>query len=272
MLFNLDQLFEDYMGIRGSKALRNTENSRSEALVSAKKADNALRTYAFEDISPALVLKINPRAKRMALRLDPKKRVVNLVLPKRASMVGAYKFALEHKYWIREKLAELPEQIGFEDGAVISILGKLCEIKVSYDKTLKKTDIYLKNNELIVSTNKEDPSSRIKRFIINLAKDHLHELAHEKAAEIGKTISKIEVKDTTSRWGSCSHDGKLCFSWRLIFAPEKAFDYVVAHEVAHLKHMDHSPAFWRLCEDLCEDYSKGKSWMRRHSGELIRYS
>ena len=260
------------MGITSSKALRNTKNSRSEALLWAQKTDNALKTYPFEDISPDLVLKINPRAKRMALRLDSKNRAVNLVLPKRASIRSAYMFAREHKYWIRKKLAELPQMIEFTDGTVFPLLGEDVEIKVTYDTTLKFTDIQLKNNELLVFTNKENPSARIKRFIIDQAKQRLSALADEKAAQIGEKISQIDVKDTTSRWGSCSHDGKLCFSWRLIFAPYVAFDYVVAHEVAHLRIMDHSPAFWDQCEALCENYSRGKSWMRRNSGELIRYS
>lgn len=272
MLFNLDQLFEEYMGITSSKALLNIGNKRSEALIFAEKTENALKIYPFEEISPNLVLKINPRAKRMALRVDPKKRVVNLVLPKRASMRSAYTFALEHKYWIREKIAELPEQISFTDGAILSILGEKTEIKVTYDSALKTTDIRLINNELLVFTNKENPNPRIKRYIINYAKERLSTLAHQKAAKIDKKIAGIKVKDTTSRWGSCSHDGHLSFSWRLIFAPYNAFDYVVAHEVAHLRVMDHSPAFWAECEALCDDYSLGKGWMRRHSGDLIRYN
>jgi predicted metal-dependent hydrolase len=247
--------------------LRNTQKA-----ILAEKAERAIKRYPFEDISPDLVVKINPRAKRMALRLDPKKRIINLVLPKRGvSMRDAYFFANENKYWIREKLAELPELIQYKDGAIIPILGDEVAIEISYDPKLKKTDIQLKNNTLFVSTNKEDPSTRIKRFIINLAKERLSALAHEKAAIIDKEISLIEVKDTISRWGSCSYDAKLCFSWRLIFAPPEAFDYVVGHEVAHLKHMDHSPAFWHLCEDICADYSRGKTWMKRNGGELIRY-
>lgn len=255
----------------GSKALRHTGNGRSEALLWAQKADNALKTYPFEDISPDLHLKINPRAKRLALRVDPKARKINLVIPKRASMRSAYEFAWENKYWIREKLAELPQIIEFTDGAVISLLGETVTINITYDKTLKTTDIQLKENELVVLTNKENPAARIRRFLINMAKERLTALAHEKAAQIDNKIAEIKVKDTTSRWGSCSHDGRISFSWRLIFAPHNAFDYVVAHEVAHLRVMDHSPAFWNLCEDLSENYSRGKSWMRRNSGELIKY-
>lgn len=267
-LFNFKETIGEIMG---AKALRNTENSRNSALLWAQKADNALKTYPFDDISPDLVLKINPRAKRMALRLDPKKQLINLVVPKRASMRSAYLFALEHKYWIQEKLSELPPAIHFTNGTIIPILGQDTEIGITYDITLKTTDISLKNNKLLVFTNKEDPAPRIKRFIINLAKKELTTLSHEKAAQINKKIMSVDVKDTSSRWGSCSQDGKLSYSWRLIFAPTHAFDYVVAHEVAHLLHMDHSPAFWMECEDLSANYSRGKSWMKRHSGELIRY-
>lgn len=268
-LFNINQLIEGTLGV---KALRNTGNSKSDALSRAQKADNALNTYPFSDISLDLTLKINPTAKRMALRLDPKKRIVNLVVPKRGSMRDAYLFALEHKYWIRQKLEELPQMIRFNDGAIIPLLGHDREIKVTLDKTLKTTDIILKNNALLVFTNKENPAPRIKRFIINLAQEELTKLSHEKAAQINKKILSVDVKDTASRWGSCSQDAKLSYSWRLIFAPWNSFDYVVAHEVAHLCHMDHSPAFWHVCEDLSADYSKGKNWMKRNSGELIRYS
>jgi predicted metal-dependent hydrolase len=250
---------------------QNLFKSAPQAEIFAQKTDKALKTYPFSDISENLHLKINPRAKRMALRVDTKKHQVNLVLPKRVNMRDAYKFALEHKYWIRDKIAEMPENVKFEDGVTLPILDEEIIIIVNYDKTLKKTSISMKNNDLLVFTNKEDPSSRIKRFIINFAKKRLTILAHEKAEMAGKIIQKIDVKDTSSRWGSCSQDGKLCFSWRLIFAPYNSFDYVVAHEVAHLTHMDHSSAFWNHCSDLCKDYSKGKAWMKRHSGELVRY-
>lgn len=268
-LFNFNQLIEE---IVGTKPLRNTENTRSDALLRAEKADNALKTYPFADISADLVLKINPRAKRMALRVDPKKHLVNLVVPKRASMKQAYLFALEHKYWIRQKLDELPSSIPFANGTIIPLLGQNREIKITFDSTLKTTRIDLKNKELLVFTNKPDPAARIKRFIITLAKEHLTTLSHEKAAQTGKTIQSVTVKDTASRWGSCSQDAELCYSWRLIFAPTEAFDYVVAHEVSHLTYMDHAPDFWHLCEDIADNYSKGKNWMKRHGGDLIRYN
>ncbi len=255
-----------------AKALQTGLKTSKKADVAADKISKALHRYPFADISPALKIKINARAKRMALRVDTHRRVVNLILPKRATLRGAYLFAQENRHWIRQKVAEMPIIINYIDEEVISLLGKLVTINVRFDPQLRKTDIELKNNQLVVHTNKEDPAIRIRRFIINYAKEELTEHSLKKAAILNKKIHSVTVKDTISRWGSCSYDGKLNYSWRLIFAPIEAFDYVVAHEVAHLKHLDHSPAFWHVCEDLCVNYSKGKTWMKRHSQDLIRYA
>lgn len=225
----------------------------------------------FSRINPRLELKVNKRARRMALRLDVKRRVVNLVIPPRARLNKAFEFARENKAWIEEKLATLPEPIPFEDGQIIPVLGRNRTIHVFYDRQLKTTNIILKPNELIVVTNKEDPSSRIARFFKELAKEKISEIAHEKADIIGKRIRTVQVRDTKSRWGSCAQDGVLSFSWRLIFAPHSALDYVVAHEVAHLTHMNHSKRFWKLCEKLCDSYHCGKMWMRDFGHELMRY-
>ena len=255
-----------------SKALQIKLKTKTQADIYNEKVNKALQTYPFADISPSLMIKINPRAKRMALRVDTHRRVVNLVVPKRGSLRSAYRFALEHEYWIRQKVAEMPEVINYQDGVTLTILGEKIKIKVNFDTKHKKTTVEINDGTLQVTTNKKDPSSRIRRFIINHAKEHLTALSHKKAALINKKIHSVTVRDTSSRWGSCSSEQKLSYSWRLIFAPMDAFDYVVAHEVSHLQHMDHSPNFWHLCEDLSANYSRGKTWMKRHSQDLIRYA
>ena len=111
-----------------------------------------------------------------------------------------------------------------------------------------------------------------KRYLKKLVKDEISILAHEKATKIDQTINKIHVRDTKTRWGSCSEDGNLNFSWRLIFAPYESLDYVVGHEVAHLEHLDHSKAFWSVCRKLSDDFVEGKYWMQAHGSELMRYS
>ena len=222
-------------------------------------------------LPPYITLKRSKRARRMALRLDPKDRTFHLVVPNGISLKKAQRFAEEHDGWMMDKLMELPDPVPFEDGSIIPILGQNRRIHIFYDNTLRTTSINLKCHELIVTTNKEEPSIRIERYLKNLAKKELTKLAHDKADLIDKTVTNITTRDTKSRWGSCSSDGSLSFSWRLIFAPKEAFDYVVAHEVAHLEHLDHSKAFWSVCRDLSEDYFEGEYWMREHGHELMRY-
>ena len=233
--------------------------------------ENGQYALPFGDISPRLKLSVSDRAKRMALRLDPRNRTVHLVVPKRASLRTAYLFAEQNKDWIREKLRDLPRPIPFKNGEILPILGRDRTIIVCYNPALKRTDIQLKKDELLVLTNKTDPSVRIRRFLIDLAQQKLSELAHEKAILLRRRIAEVSVKDTRSRWGSCTEDGRLSFSWRLIFAPMKSFDYVVAHEVSHLCHMDHSDNFWKVCERASKDYTEGKEWMHMNGHSLMRF-
>ncbi len=233
--------------------------------------ENEWPDLPFAEISPRLKLSISDRAKRMALRLDPKNRLIHLVVPKRGSVRTAYLFAEQNKDWIREKIRNLPRQVPFKNGEVLPILGRDRTIIVLYNPALKMTEIQLKKDELLVLTNKPDPSARIKRYLIDLAKEKLTEMALEKAMILRRRIGDVQVKDTRSRWGSCTEDGDISFSWRLIFAPTKAFDYVVAHECAHLVHMDHSDNFWRLCERISRDYMDGKEWMHKNGHTLMRF-
>ena len=92
-----------------------------------------------------------------------------------------------------------------------------------------------------------------------------------RAAQIEKPIARVTVRDTKSRWGSCSARGCLSFSWRLVLAPESVVDYVVAHEVAHLAEMNHGPRFWRLVQSLTPDCAAPRAWLNRHRNQLLAY-
>ena len=223
------------------------------------------------DLPDHVVIKRSTRARRMALRLDPQNRIFTLTLPRGMSLRKAQRFAEEHEDWMQECLSELAPQIRIEDGGILPILGQRTSIKVERDEQRKTTSIELDGKILRVRTNLDDPAPRIKRYLKTLAKERITELAHEKAKKLGKRINKIQIRDTKSRWGSCSEDGNLNFSWRLILAPHEALDYVIAHEVAHLKHMDHSDAFWAVCRKLSDEYLDGRYWMDAHGHELMRY-
>lgn len=222
-------------------------------------------------IEKLVTVKRSQRARRVALRLDARERIVNLVIPPRMTLDNAFRFAEKHQDWVREVLAALPPSIPFEHGMILPIFGEKKRISIRYDKNNLGTQIELLKTVLQVTTNQKDPSARIQRFLRSHAKKKLTELAREKAKKIKKPLNAVAVRDTKSRWGSCSEDGNISFSWRLIFAPYVAMDYVVAHEVAHLVHMDHSDAFWNVCRKLSDDFLDGQYWMRNHGNELMRF-
>ncbi|MEL7205889.1 MAG: SprT family zinc-dependent metalloprotease, partial [Pseudomonadota bacterium] len=113
--------------------------------------------------------------------------------------------------------------------------------------------------------------TRVATWLKLLARDRLIEASDRYAAELGRPYTRLSLRDTRSRWGSCSAQGRLMYSWRLILAPPEALDYVAAHEVAHLQEMNHSPAFWSIVADLCPDYETQRLWLRHEGTSLHRY-
>jgi predicted metal-dependent hydrolase len=112
---------------------------------------------------------------------------------------------------------------------------------------------------------------RVRDHLVAMARTELAGRARPLAARIGRKLVRVGVRDTKSRWGSCSGRGNLSFSWRLVFAPEPIIDYVVAHEVAHLAEMNHGPRFWRLVESLSPDSAAARAWLKRHRSRLLSY-
>ncbi|MGC2050230.1 MAG: SprT family zinc-dependent metalloprotease, partial [Methylovirgula sp.] len=112
---------------------------------------------------------------------------------------------------------------------------------------------------------------RVKDFLMSEAKRDLEIAVFRHAAEIGVKPSKIGLRDTTSRWGSCSSTGTLNFSWRLIMAPSYVLDYLAAHEVAHLVHMNHSPSFWKVLGKLSAHVDRAEAWLKAHGAGLLRF-
>ena len=171
---------------------------------------------------------------------------------------------------LRAKMENEPFII-LKENSTFPYMGKHITLKVITDKSAKTRKITLEETDLTIRTSSDIYSERLKRWIINDFKEKVKSISEEKSLNIKKEIKSVRVSDTKTRWGSCSHDGRLCFSWRLAFAPYEAIDYVVAHEVAHLRHLNHSKEFWTLCEELSIDYAAGKRWMKENGSELMRY-
>ena len=229
---------------------------------------DAPRSLRLEDREVPLELKRHPQARRITLRLTPEGDGVRLVLPSRTPIREAIAFAERNSGWILKHLEKVPPRIPFTDGAVIPLLGETH--LVTHDPAARG-GVIREPGVLRVSGLPEHLPRRLSDYLKREARAEINLRVRDKAARIERSVRRISLRDTRSRWGSCNSEGDLNFSWRLILAPETVLDYVVAHEVAHLVHLNHSQRFWRLAGQLSDDMSGAKIWLRRNSAELWRY-
>jgi len=222
-----------------------------------------------EGIAEPVILRRHKRARKVSLRLDQKNRQVILTTPNRFSLARAENFAYEHREWITEQLNKLPRSIPFAGGQVIPVLGKDYTLIHKGDRL--RGLVERQGDNIIVPGAPE----HIKRKLIKFLKEEMHHhveiIAPIKASQIEKEINNITLRDQESRWGSCTTDGNLSFSWRLVFTPLDVLDYVVAHEVAHLAHMDHSQEFWETCDNLANDMDMARKWLKKNGHNLYQY-
>ena len=124
---------------------------------------------------------------------------------------------------------------------------------------------------LLVPGTGSEVARRTRVWLANEARVRLAKISDDYAAELGRSYTRLTIRDTRSRWGSCSASGGLMYSWRLVMAPAEVLRYVAAHEVAHLVEPNHSSAFWRKVEELKQDYRDNRRWLRANGNELHRY-
>ena len=206
------------------------------------------------------------RSRRLTLRIDKKDRVAVLTIPKYCSRKKAVSFVESHQDWVLDNLSKIPELKQFQNNDTISIFGK--DYRIEHTDIRGNTRLDKKNKILYVSGGIEFLHRRVKDFIKKLALEEFTARSIDVADKIGKTIHNVCIKDTKSRWASCSSLNNINYSWRLALAPEYVIRYIVAHEVSHLKHQDHSAYFWALVEFLEEDAHKGRDWLT-HNGHLL---
>lgn len=208
------------------------------------------------------------QARRLSLRIDVKNRIPVLTVPKLCSKRQALDFVKSQKQWIETHLQKIPEQKMFEENEKISVAGQELIIK-HCDKVCGGAMV--EDNILWVSGNKEFLSRRVRDFIKEQAQKYLYDLSLQKAKKIGCKVNRVVIKDTKSRWGSCSSLNNINYNWRIMLAPLKVIDYLVAHEVSHLEHQDHSTQFWNCVDDLAEDLEYGKNWLKKNGRYLNQY-
>lgn len=212
----------------------------------------------------SIAVRRRANARRLTLRISPKGPV--LTIPKRASLKDARDFAIRKESWVRDRLLAQPARRNLAEGGEILIEGQPRRIIQGTGRRCNLT-----GDSLAVPGTPDTHPARIKAFLKERARATLLAACEKYAGELGRPFSKITLRDTRSRWGSCTSTGGLMFSWRLIMAPPDVLDYVAAHEVAHLVEMNHSDRFWRIVSDLDPDWQQSRDWLKRHGGMLHAY-
>lgn len=213
-----------------------------------------------------LILRRSARAKRISLRISQLDGRVTLTLPTRLAEAEALAFAREKEAWIRKHLAARGQEVDVVIGAEIPLGGRMMRVTQGRGRRVEVAD-----DLILVPGAPERAGRKLAAFLKQIARDRLAEACDDYAARLGKSYNRISMRDTRSRWGSCTSDGGLMFSWRLIMTPPEVLDYVAAHEVAHLAEMNHSPAFWAGVEQIYGPYKSPRTWLRKNGSDLHRY-
>ena len=209
------------------------------------------------------------QSRRYRLVFDGARGELRLTVPRRTNERAALKWAGEQQTWLIEQVgkAALPVIVG--PGSAVPFLG--VERHIDWDAAAPRA-IRLDGENLRVGGPRETVGRRIERWLKTQALDLMERESREIAGAAGLSVGRIGVGDPRSRWGSCTHDGDLRYSWRLVMAPDHVRRATVAHEVAHLRHMDHSAAFHALVDELHDgDVGAARGWLRREGRSLHRY-
>ncbi|MEL6644484.1 MAG: SprT family zinc-dependent metalloprotease [Pseudomonadota bacterium] len=216
------------------------------------------------DSTTTITVRRAARARRISLRVSRLDGRVTLTMPMRTPLDEALSFAEERLDWIAEARSDVGAAVTVAHGSVVPIEGTDTQVFAGSDRRVQRD-----GDRLLVRG--PQVGRAVQSYLKALARDRLAAASDHHAAALGQRFSKLTLRDTRSRWGSCTSQGNLMYSWRLILAPPEVLDYVAAHEVAHLVHMDHSPAFWRVVEGRCPAWQDHRDWLRRNGPRLHRY-
>ncbi|WP_010141595.1 M48 family metallopeptidase [Oceanicola sp. S124] len=211
-----------------------------------------------------LILRRSAQAKRISLRVSSLDGRVTLTLPRRVPEREALAFAAEKEDWLRHHLARQGAAEAVGPGTLLPVEGFPRQVVAGTRRGVR----LLPDRIEVAGT---APGPRLAAWLRELARDRLSAACDRHSAALGLPYARITLRDTRSRWGSCTQDGALMFSWRLIMAAPEVLDYVAAHEVAHLAEMNHSPDFWNVVTQLYGDYAPARAWLRREGNALHRY-
>lgn len=242
-------------------------------------APSKLDAPALSDLGADVEVRRHPAARRLTLRVSQTRRAVIVTVPMQCGLLEAGSFLHRNIDWVRERLGSIPEPIPFTCGATLPLRGEPHTVRFTgsmvrgarvrrFDADGQCEGDYAR---LEVNGPTEHAAQRLTDWLFNEARRDLDERVVHHTRNLGLVAKRITVRDQSSRWGSCSTTGTLSFSWRLILAPPLILDYVAAHEVAHLKEMNHGPRFWALVRRTMPQMDEARQWLQIYGMGLHRY-
>ena len=212
-----------------------------------------------------ILIRRTKQARRLSLRVSHLDGRVSMSLPLRTPLREAQVFAREKEDWIRRTLAARPDVVRPVIGGTVLFQGRDVPVVAGSGRVAQLLD-----GQISVPDNPARVGFRVAALMKLAAREQLREASDRYAAELGVSYGRLSLRDTRSRWGSCSSEGNLMYSWRLIMAPPEVLDYVAAHEVAHLIEMNHSPDYWHLVASIYPQYKAPRAWLRNNGQKLHR--
>ena len=219
-----------------------------------------------EGIDAPITVRRRRTAKRVTLSVSRATGAIGMTLPSRFRLDDAVRFAEANREWLEARIEAAPQAIPYEFGMMLPYRGRYHTVEPG-----KRRRVELDNGIIRAGCDPEMLPGMLDRWLKRQARAALVERSQAHAEELNTSFKRITIRDTQTRWGSCSSTGTLSYSWRVILAPEGALNYLAAHEVAHLRQMNHGPKFWALVERLVPDYESWTDWFKTEGVELHRY-
>ncbi len=212
------------------------------------------------------ILRRSARSRRFSMRVSQLDGRVTVSMPIRARERDAVAFVQGHESWLRAALARQPLQTAVSLGDQIPVEGRLLTLSPGSGRS-----VMVQGDSLLIPGAPTQAAARAAAHLKTLARNQLAAASDHYAAQIGRKVTRITLRDTRSRWGSCTHEGALMYSWRLILAPPEVLRYVAAHEVAHMEQMNHSDAFWSVVTRLYPGWQTQRRWLQTQGQTLHSY-
>lgn len=251
--------------------LRSTRDPIIDAQLQHGGSCDVVLSVGAEDV-PVTVC-IHPRAKRLILRADRYASGFRLTVPPHASDTDIWRFLEGHRDWISKRLKDIKPAPEIVEDSLIPLRGNLHLVRISSKhRGIASCEVHNGLPPTIsLRATPETLRRRLATYLKSEARKDLESAVERYASALSVSPSKIIIRDTRSRWGSCSSKRVLSFSWRLVMAPEFVLDYVAAHEVAHIIEMNHSKRYWTIVSDVCPQMDEARLWLKTRGDMLHRY-